>query len=147
MQFRPSPVYPGLQRQAKDPLVLLQYARFASQLCSPVSHSFMSAKNNIDIFFCIIWRLTFVSSQFIINLEHTVIAIKQHLLYWRLPTSLAAFSFKTRRTQTSISLHGKSRLTGSAIIAVDLITGTLNKKVFLVGRYHRTNTSSNKIGY
>ena len=25
VQFRPSSVYPGLQRQAKDPLVLLQY--------------------------------------------------------------------------------------------------------------------------
>ena len=53
-------------------------------------------------------------------------------MYRRLPTFLAAFSFKTRRTQTSISLHGKSRLTGSAITAVDLITGTLNEKVFLV---------------
>ena len=51
---------------------------------------------------------------------------------WRVPTFFAAFSFKTRRTHTSISLHGKSRLTDSAIIAFDFITGTLNKKVFLV---------------
>ena len=82
--------------------------------------------------FCIIWRLTFFSSQFIINLEHTVIKKQQHVMYWRVPTFFAVFSFKTRRTHTSISLHGKSRLTDSAIIAVDFITGTLNKKVFLV---------------
>ena len=135
MQVRPSAVYPGLQRQAKDPLVLLQYIWSASQLCSPVSHSFIFAKINIDIYFSVIWRLTFVSSQYIINLEHTVIIIKkkqQHVMYWRVPTFVAAFSFKTRRTHTSISLHGKSRLTDSAIIAVDFITGTLNKKVFLV---------------
>ena len=83
---------------------------------------------------CIIWRLTFVSSQFIINLEHTVI-IKNNNNNWcieRVPTFFAVFFFKTRRTHTSISLHGKSRLTDSAIIAFDFITGTLNKKVFLV---------------
>lgn len=59
VQFRPSPVYPGSQRHAKDLLVLLQYVWFASQLCSPVSHSFMSAKNNIDIFFVLTegWHL------------------------------------------------------------------------------------------
>ena len=75
VQVRPSPVYPGSQRQAKDPLVLLQYIWSASQLCSPVSHSFISAKINIDIYFSVIWRLAFVSSQFIINLEHTAIKI------------------------------------------------------------------------
>ena len=73
VQVRPSPVYPGSQRQAKDPLVL--YIWSASQLCSPVSHSFISAKINIDIYFSVIWRLAFVSSQFIINLEHTAIKI------------------------------------------------------------------------
>ena len=57
---------------------------------------------------------------------------QQHVMYWRVPTFFAVFSFKTRRTHTSISLHGKSRLTDSAIIAVDFFTGTLNKKVFLV---------------
>ena len=48
---------------------------------------------------------------------------------------LAAFSSITRGTQTSISLHGKSGLTGSPIIAIDLITGTL-RKVTLV-KYHK----------
>ena len=134
MQVRPSPVYPGLQIQSKDRLVLLQYIWYASQLCSPVSNSFITSakKKQYRHISCTIWRLTFVSSQFIINLEHTVIKKQQHVMNWRVPTFFAAFSFKTRRTHTSISLLGKSRLTDSAIIAFDFITGTLNKKVFLV---------------
>ena len=40
--FFPFPEYPGLQVHTKDPIVLLQKA-FASQLCFPVSQSFISA--------------------------------------------------------------------------------------------------------
>jgi len=42
VQLTPFPEYPGLQVHTKDPTVLLQIA-LASQLCSPVSHSFISA--------------------------------------------------------------------------------------------------------
>ena len=42
VHLTPFPEYPGLQVHTKDPIVLLQIA-FASQLCFPVSHSFISA--------------------------------------------------------------------------------------------------------
>ena len=70
----------------------------------------------------------------------------KNIMHCRRLTCLAAFSSITRGTQTSISLNGKSRLTGSAIMAIDLITGTLNKKVFLWGKYHGTNACLRKIG-
>ena len=42
VQFTPFPEYPGLQVHIKDPLVFRQLA-FASQLCFPAPHSFISA--------------------------------------------------------------------------------------------------------
>ena len=48
MQLTPFPEYPGLQVHSKDPSVLLQ-AALASQLCSPVIHSFTSANQMQDL--------------------------------------------------------------------------------------------------
>ena len=42
VQLTPFPEYPGLQVHTKDPLMFRQLA-FESQLCFPVSHSFLSA--------------------------------------------------------------------------------------------------------
>ena len=41
VQFCPSPVYPGLHVQSKDPWVLLQNAS-ELQLCKPATHSSIS---------------------------------------------------------------------------------------------------------
>ena len=56
-QLTPSPVYPGLQAQVKERLVLVQYAS-SWQLCSPASHSStnqqvkVSYKNFLDFNVC-----------------------------------------------------------------------------------------------
>ena len=56
-QLTPSPVYPGLQVQVKERLVLVQYAS-SWQLCSPASHSStnqqvkVSYKNFLDFNVC-----------------------------------------------------------------------------------------------
>ena len=45
MQVTPSPEYPALQAQVKDPIVLV-HAAFASQLSVPRMHSSISVKTN-----------------------------------------------------------------------------------------------------
>ena len=44
LQVRPSPKYPGLHEQLKEPLVLLQTA-FSLQSCVPEAHSSISENN------------------------------------------------------------------------------------------------------
>lgn len=41
VQFHPSPVYPFLQLQVKEPITLA-HKPLSLQLCVPISHSFMS---------------------------------------------------------------------------------------------------------